>query len=232
MIICFSISIIFLSIMCFNETISGSLAILGAIGTLVQWYRGKIPTMVVFLFYTLMETLQTIQYFLLGDYYLNIFSTYIAFLLVLVQPFLWNWFRYKINKNKQVFTFAMVASFVWAIFFSSRLIPVDVNDTLEYYDFENIGVGPWCTTNKDSNHLYWLFPLKDNSGMEANYFTYVLLFFLPALWEDSYGVIKVVYWLTQLAVTNMVITNKHAYPSTWCIMSVPIITIMMIASFI
>jgi len=217
--------------MCFSETISGTLAILGATGTLVQWYRGNLATMVIFMFYTLMEILQTVQYYLLENYYLNRFSTYIAFLLVIVQPFLWNWYRFKTNKNSEVFIFAMVASVVWAIFFTARLIPINDNP-FEYYDFNNIGVGPWCTNNKNSNHIYWLFPLKDLSGVEANYFTYLLLFFLPSLWEDSYGVVKMVYWLTQLAVTSMIITNKNAFPSTWCILSVPIITIMMIASFI
>lgn len=219
--------------MCFTKEISGIFATIGIIATIISIQK-KSNSFIIYLFYTIMELLQTVQHSSLNECNNtnNIFYTKIAFILVMVQPMLWNYHRYMNNKS-DVFKFALIASIIWAISFAIRIIPI-TNDHYIKIDCDNMAVGEiWCTKkNSTDNHLSWYFPLYTYGGLEANYYCMLLLWFLPALWEDKYGIAKCAYWFFQLFVTSLVVNNYHAYPSTWCILSVPIITFMALVDFL
>jgi len=170
-----------------------------------------------------MEITQFIQSFYLGkcNMNMNYYSTLFAMFLVAVQPLLWNTYRLKTNyMYVEVFKFASVASLIWFFAYFVRLLESD-----DYCDGE-VNVGSKFCTYQGPTHLYWKFPLAKFHGFEANFFTYLLLWFLPALWEDKKGIFKLCIWLIQIIIVHFFTKNKNEYSSVWCLYSIPILILL------
>ena len=208
--------------MCYNPLMSFCLMVIGTLST-YYFYSKHSYKRYIFGFYTIMELTQFVQSFYVNDCdsTINYLSTVFALFLVAVQPLLWNFYRWKTNIFCTiVFHFAMIASFVWAISYIGRVIPTNDQNMLE----ANVG-HQFCTYQNDE-HLYWKFPLFGRNGFEANFFTYLLLWFLPTLWEDNYGVFKLMAWLSQIILVKYFTIQRDVYASVWCLYSIPVLVIM------
>lgn len=212
--------------MCHSQGLSLFLSVIGRIITAYYLNKKSIKG-IIFGFYSVMETTQLIQSFVLDkcENNTNYYSTIFAMFLVSVQPMLWNWYRIRNNKkHKEVFTFAFWASFIWAIGYFIRLVRTD-EENLPMFNHE-INVGEVFCTYKGESHLFWQFPLNRFSGFEANMFPYLMLWFLPCLWEDSHGFIKLILWILQTQVAKYTSTEIDEYSSVWCLYSVPVLILM------
>ncbi|AHA46195.1 putative membrane protein [Insectomime virus] len=86
-------------------------------------------------------------------------------------------------------------------------------------------VGVDTCTHLGPSHLYWTFPLLDFNGVEMNWGGYLLLWFVPSLFEKK-GILKFTFWLCQVLFVNYVAQNIHEVPTIWCLLSLPILMAM------
>jgi hypothetical protein len=210
--------------MCFSIEYSSTFSFLGFFLTMFLLNKNRKYNALVAGYYTSMELLQTFGYLYANNcgYPENFALTIIAHILVMFQPFLWNYQRWGTNsKNKTIFKFSCVLSLVWAFFFTYRLFTGVMGTGITYsnLNLDNINVGEeYCVMNGPT-HIMWTLPYKSLNGLEANYFTYLLLWFVPALYEDTDGVLKLLYWIAQILITNII----HELSSIWCLASIPVL---------
>ncbi|AMQ10639.1 putative membrane protein [Brazilian marseillevirus] len=211
----------------------GSSIFFAAFGSLVAdglFYKGH-PSWVLFAFYSLMECTQALQHFVVDacGSTPNMVLSYCAFVLVVTQPLLWNYYRWSkatTKKEKAVFAAMMWLSVFWMVLFSARLLPRR-NSLLKGVLYNSlpkheIMVAAETCTRLGPTHLYWTFPLLDFNGVEMNWGGYLLLWFVPALFEKK-GLLKFIYWLAQVAFVNYMAQNIHEVPTIWCLLSLPIL---------
>lgn len=221
--------------MCFSPTMSGSFFVVGFILAIVTYVNPKIRKTYMFVplaFYTMMELLQTIQYFYVNqcDSKVNKTLTEIAYVLVIVQPLLWNtvfYLRAKQAKHKSIHLLGMVMSAVWLVgnayarvFYS----PDKANDECGFFNHNKT-----CTyrDSKDS-HLYWRWTTNHYRDFTANYFMYLCLWFLPALLVAEnrlFGLIFAVGAAIGWGITKKYGSTDVEFPATWCYMSIPILVV-------
>jgi len=208
--------------MCFSFPVTLSLVFLGLAATKYRLLRKEFYHALIVLFYTSMELLQTAQYLVLDSCGgINYWLTVCAHFLIIVQPALWNYFRYKVcRQNKDIFLFSIKLSLVWAVFFTLRLYPFSLPLINAELDCKDILTGPEVCTFSGPSHLFWSLPYYSYGGLEANLFTYLLLWFYPALYE-RFGKVKLLIWLGQIVLIYFLVTLSKELPSFWCALSVP-----------
>ncbi|AQQ73918.1 conserved putative membrane protein [Kurlavirus BKC-1] len=163
--------------MCHSLGSSIFFAVFGCLMADGMWYR-KHPSWVLFAFYSLMECTQALQHFVVDacGSPSNMFLSYCAFILVVTQPLLWNYYRWSkaaTKKERAVFAAMMWLSFAWMVLFSLRLLPRRSSllkgilyNTLPKHE---IMVAAETCTRLGPTHLYWTFPLLDFNGVEMNW---------------------------------------------------------------
>jgi hypothetical protein len=216
----------------------------------------RVPPMIApFAFYALMETLQAVQYSVLDrcGSPLNYALTLAAHVLVVVQPCMWNLYRLaraRLASKRalrvgdvralaaqgdaaRVFAAAAGMSAVWAVAFTVRLLPdsparafLPATATYGGLRTDEVMVGPEVCTRGGPTHLVWLLPYATKNGLEANFFTYLLLWFYPAI-HEPHGLLKLAYWLGQVYFVNFTAGSIHELPTTWCALSVPILLLIL-----
>lgn len=195
-----------------------------------------------FAFYALMETLQALQYSVLDQcgMPLNYALTIVAHILVAVQPLMWNVYRLSRSmgpdysaRKQAIFEVTTVLSLVWAVFFTIRLLPTNPvraflpkTATYETLRTDEIMVGPEVCTFAGPTHVMWTLPYASKNGLEANFFSYLVLWFVPAFYESN-GWLKFAYWIGQVAFINFTAGSIHELPTTWCALSVPILLLIL-----
>lgn len=223
--------------MCFTPKISGTLTLFGAIMTAIAYtvpaYRAEYFYIITG-FYTLMELLQTVQYLYVNqcDNPMNKFLTEIAYILVIVQPLLWNFIFYlraTREEDKRIFKVAMVLFSIWMI--GNIYSRFGYNSARER-EFTRCGFmygDKTCTYRKtDSSHLYWKWKTRHFPELNANYFMYIVLWFVPALFAKETWITSV-YLMASLLI-GFLLTMKYSatifeFPSVWCYISLPVIII-------
>lgn len=221
--------------MCFSPQISFTLFTAGAILTYLTYKDPNIRSSymyVLFGFYTLMELLQTIQYSVVNqcDSPLNILTTEFAYLLVIVQPLMWNtifFIRGKNDKNKSIFKLAIVFCVIWiAMNVYSRLTYNEktANDTCGFFNNSKT-----CTyRDTAASHLYWKWKTNHLPDMTANYFMYLCLWFVPPLLVPETrlsGLVLTIGAIVGYTTTRMYGNNIFEFPAIWCYISVPILAL-------
>jgi len=185
---------------------------------------------IIYGFYTCMEILQTIQYMYVNDCkkWQNPLLTNIAYVLVIVQPLLWNTVLYHNTsdiKYKHIFKLAIILCIVWIgmnIFSRINYTPEDNKDN-------NCGLfnnTETCTYRKNDSHLYWKWTTRNYTDITANYFMYLCLWFIPALIVPSTrftGIFLITGCIFAIIFTYAYGTNIIEFPSTWCLLSVPLL---------
>jgi hypothetical protein len=228
--------------MCFNQKISGSLALFGVVLLVLNHkYPSKDNNYlkIIIIFYTLMETLQTIQYSLVNNCdSVNRFFTEISYIFVIVQPLMWNWiFLHKKRTNKLknvhkgILQLAIVLCAIWIFAnilrrfkFYSNYNPSKNNDNLQN---ETLTGSTTCTYQKNDEHLYWNYEMFSIPGADANWFMYLVLWCIPGLLINEF--ISIFGIFIGLFISYIYIKVKkqshHIMPSLWCLISIPTLLI-------
>jgi Family of unknown function (DUF5765) len=179
------------------------------------------------LFYSTMELLQGVQYYYVNECSssINKILTEFAYILVLAQPFMWN-FVYYANSDgcdKQIFITGMVLSLCWVIAnITSRILYTKENG-LTFKD-SVYGSDTVCT-KKQKSHLYWQWTAANLYDLNPTMLMYLLLWFVPALLTNKHrwiSIILIISFFISLAVSYY---NNEVFviTSLWCYISVPIV---------
>lgn len=221
--------------MCFTPKISATFAVLGAVMTFIAYnvdaYREEYFYIITG-FYTLMELLQTIQYAYVNQcgQAMNWFLTEIAYILLIVQPLLWNWIFYlrvTRKEDKQLFKLAMVLCGIWIVGNVYARFGFDPKKDKNSKQCGFISTDQTCTfRSSDSSHLYWTFQTRHFRDLNANYFMYFVLWFVPALFVLKTRLSSIFLMIS--AWIGLMLSWKYSatmleFPSIWCYISLPVI---------
>ena len=223
--------------MCYNSSISYLFTTIGLIVSIyIQLYEKELKKtgiQYLLLFYSAMEFLQGTQYFFINECsnIMNIYLTEIAYLFVIVQPFIWNLFYY-FNSNKldkQIFLTTLSLCLVWMIVNILSRVLYDKNKSPQTKEV-SIYAGDKVCTKRKKTHLYWEWTSANFSDLNANYLTYLMLWFVPALLSLKYRTTSIILLCSALvAWTVSCITGEpFVFTSLWCYDSVPIVLFVII----
>lgn len=164
--------------MCWSKAVSRNFAIIGLLGSLYA-IKNKFPIHVItlYLFYTLMEITQYIQYDTLGSCSeKNAQLTKWAWILVWIQPFMWNWYFLKTTTgNKEIFKYTMIFSFIVFIFGIMRIFGPYKGP----YKTHELSIEGKNCAEKGKLHYGWKWKAGTYKGIEPNWFVYLLSWMLP-----------------------------------------------------
>lgn len=186
------------------------------------------------LFYTLMEVLQTFQYEVVNqcDDSFNVMSTNLAYLLVIVQPLMWNaYFGYNHRTAYEggLFDGAIGLCLVWIVVNLSARMQVFSHVPLQTRNV-SIYAGPVCV-KRDASHLYWKWTATNYRDLNANMLMYLATWFVPALFSDQFrGTICIIIASALLgAVMAWEAGELLIFTAAWCYISIP--TVLFIFGF-
>ena len=179
------------------------------------------------LFYSSMEILQGIQYYYVNqcDNNYNKLLTEFAYILVILQPFMWNFFYYK-NSNgcdKQIFITGMALSLCWMITnILSRLLYTKENG-MKFKD-SVYGTDSVCT-KKNKSHLYWQWTSANFYDLNPTMLMYLLVWFVPALISKKHRYTSIILIVSFFISLFFSYYNNEIFviTSLWCYISVPIV---------
>ena len=230
--------------MCYSSETSLSFGIIGLCGYLyIELYEPKLSKtgiQYLLLFYSFMEFLQSFQYYYVNQCsnILNQISTEIAYILVIVQPFIWNIYFYfnSTSCEKLIFKTAIILCLVWM--FMNILSRVLYKKWGEPNIPENsiFASDSVCTKTRKS-HLYWVWTSTNLQEFNANFLTYLMLWFIPGLVSTTHfykSILVMLGGLTgaiiQLIYIPDLIELKHVITAIWCYISVPIVMVVILQS--
>ena len=189
----------------------------------------------ILLFYSAMELLQTIQYSYVNqcDNMINKILTEIAYVLVIVQPLIWNiFFYYNSDKyEKYIFLTAIYLCLAWIVVnVSARLLYKKVFIPQKPQD--SAFASDKVCTRKIHSHLYWTWTSAHFYEFNANYLMYVLLWFIPALISKSSFYYAIIIILSSIIGLMYGYTHNPSelfitFTAAWCFISIPIVLAVM-----
>jgi len=215
--------------MCFSENWSLGLGIAGGLITSYRTYfEYPIISILIPIFYTIMEITQYYQYTVI-DKCDNVFNqnlTKFTWFLQWIQPLLWNLTYFYITKsNKEVFKFAAVLSF---IVFIAAMLRVFNTSNRKSFSHEAQVNGRNCAVSGEK-HIKWENNAQTYYGLEPNWGVFILLWFIPILWIRPIHLAKNIFsWqILGIVITSMLLYKRSGYEfmdqfaSTWCFISIP-----------
>nr|WRJ69789.1 DUF5765 transmembrane domain-containing protein [Oceanusvirus sp.] len=210
--------------MCFTREMSLAFTVAGLVASVAAVLPGARPFWwILVVFYTGMEALQYFQHYTVNKCSdaTNRFLTRVAYLYIIVQPFLWHFYLWLIYPDlRLVFSRAMIASGLLIILFLARFNPfVPETPSVPPESSDEAFRGPLCTKKNADGHLYWLFPMRRFWGLEPNMLILLSIWWVPMMWTGwfrpaSHMFLYGVAWLLSGA-------NKHETASIWCLYSIP-----------
>jgi len=227
--------------MCYNSTISFTFFGLGLAASFYIYYFAhlikKTGVYWLLLFYSLMELLQGVQYFYVNqcDMWMNRLLTEFAYVLVILQPFIWNLYFY-VNSafcEKPIFLVALWLCICWIVVNLFARITYGVKNVEHQTKSHSVYAGEKVCTKKKLSHLYWEWTSANFGDMNANFLTYLLLWFIPALVSTQHWITSVVLICSALVGAYMAYAAKEPFifTSVWCYISVPIVLLVILQSF-
>lgn len=217
--------------MSFSFGFAGLAAIAYIIAYVPKLSQMYIPA--ILLFYTIMEFLQGVQYGLVNqcDSRTNQLLTEFAYVLVILQPLMWNTFFY-INSTgceKQIFLTGIAFSGIWIIVnLAARIMYTPANaQTREMSVFSSDTVS--CT-KKRASHLFWQWPSANFGDLTANYLIHLMIWFIPALLSTTFRWPAVILVLSAGlgAAASYIANEPEIFAAVWCYISVPIVILLSI----
>ncbi len=221
--------------MCYNSEMSFYFATAGILTTIyIYFYENalaKTGIQYILLFYTFMEFLQGFQYFFVNQCsnFINVILTEFAYILVILQPTMWNLFYY-INSNsydKNLFIVAIWMSIIWIVVNVLTRIFYDKNDNPQTNKMSIFASDKVCTKQK-STHLYWEWTSANFGNFTPNVLTYFLIWFVPALISTKFRITSLIIFSSFIiaAIAGNLSNEPFTIPSLWCYISVPIVMII------
>jgi hypothetical protein len=226
--------------MCYNPETSALFFFIGISTTIYVYnyspFLRKTQIHLLLFFYSLMELLQTIQYYYVNqcENIINKILTEIAYILVIFQPLIWNIFFY-INSNKcekYIFSTAIIMCLVWMIvniFARVSYKRINKPQTQEHSVYASDKV---CT-RKMNSHLYWTWTSAHLYELNANFLMNIMLWFIPALTSSSqyYYALIIMFGAVMGALfgyTNNIDEIYYTFTASWCFISIPIVLFVML----
>lgn len=218
--------------MCFSPEISGTFFVMGTIVTVYTYlYQSKFAKYNYFTigFYTLMELLQTLQYFFVNDCESkwNVVLTNVAYVFVIVQPLMWNtlyFYRSKGCSDRNIFKLAIILCIVWILWNVIMRVMYREERDAKYAACGGFTSTKTCTLRDPNKHLYWQWTSAYVPGVSAEFFMYLALWFVPALisqHEFYYGFGLMLTAFFTVLFVYMYGGRYEEFPSTWCLTSIP-----------
>ena len=220
--------------MCYNSTISFTFFAIGILvsgiiyfGSFTALRRSGIYWLLIF--YSLMELLQGVQYYFINEcsLWINQFLTEVAYGFVLAQPFIWNWFFYEnsLTQEKPMFQVAMWLCLCWVIVNILARVMYKKPGFVAQTKDESVFAGKRVCTKKKLTHLYWEWTSANFGDLNANFLTYLMLWFIPALVSVKHRISSIVLICSALigAWMSYVAKEPFIFTSVWCYISVPIV---------
>ncbi len=171
--------------MCFTPGMSAVLVTVGCVGSLLAWRNCKHRrdgTHYLFVFYTLMELLQLSQFGSVNQCgtLANRALVEVAYVLVLVQPLMWNVVLHaRVASHRRIaFMLGMVQAGIWIVVNVASRVPTWFRT---HRLLSDIMCDETACTFRGDGHLYWQWPFADFRGLNANWLMYLVTWFLPAL---------------------------------------------------
>lgn len=223
--------------MCFSPEISGTFFLAGLLITIVSYQIDSIRKThfhVIAAFYTLMELLQTVQYLYVNkcDDPRNKWLTEFAYVLVVVQPLLWNaiyYMRVSNKGDKSIFRLAIILCVVWIVgnvISRLRYTPEADDPLVKCGLFNNTKT---CTyRDTPDTHLYWTWQTAHHRDFTANMFMYLCIWFIPALLVKEVRpsvIVLIVSFCMGWALTMHTSQNIVEIAAIWCYISVPVLVV-------
>lgn len=222
--------------MCYNSTMSYTFFIIGITVCLYIYKYSKIRSTYIhyiLFFYALMELLQGTQYFYVNECSseINRNLTNIAYILVILQPLLWNWFFY-INSERQyaeVFMTGIVLAIVWIIVNVLGRLLYNKDTNYQMKDMSVFATDSTCT-KKRKTHLYWEWTSANFKDLTANFLMYLMIWFIPAMVVPRFRYIALLLAASAMvaAMVSYINGEYFTFTSLWCYVSVPIVICVII----
>lgn len=187
----------------------------------------------ILLFYSFMEILQGVQYYYVNQCtnIINKILTETAYILVLLQPFLWNFFYYKntIGSDKKLFVIGIALSICWSITSILTRIFYTKENGIKYE--QSVYANDTPCTKKDKGHLYWQWPSANFFDMNPGMFMYLLIWIVPGLISNKHRTISIIILLSLLVSLIFSYYNDEVttITSLWCYVSVPIVLLVIVS---
>lgn len=226
--------------MCYTQKISFLFTLIGiGVACIVHINQYAFPKKMVslILFYTLMEAVQTIQYFVVNqcDNFINITLTNLAYLLVIAQPLLWNYYFYKNSQDHilhaMTFQMAMFMYIPWLIINLSSKFSLIYGFNKQTKDI-SIYAGNVCT-KRNNSHLYWEWESDNYKDLNANMLMYLTVWFVPALIIRKTR--ATIFIVIMSALTGWYMTYRagelEIFTSAWCYISIPTVATIVLKIF-
>lgn len=222
--------------MCYNSTISFAFAAVGLSTSIyIQVFQPALASTrihYILLFYTAMEFLQSIQYYFVNQCHniINRFLTEVAYVLVIVQPFMWNLFFY-INSNgcdTQIFIVGMTLALIWLFLNIVSRLFYTPNNALSPH--ASIFASHSSCTKQNTSHLFWQWPSANFNDLTPNYLMYLLIWFIPGMVSKEFRIPSIVTALFACigAMMSIYANEIYIWPSVWCYISVPMVITLIV----
>lgn len=216
--------------MCYSTPMSFSFAVVGIVtASYIYFYDNLnynyLPMLLIF--YSIMEILQGVQYYFVNQCsnIINYMLTEFAYILVILQPLMWNFFYYKNSSGceKQLFITGMTLAICWMIVhIFTRLIYTKTNG-MKFED--SVYGGDSICTKKQKSHLYWQWTSANIFDLNPTMLMYLLVWFIPALISNKHRTTSIILILSFLLSLIVSYLNNEIFviTSLWCYISVPIV---------
>ena len=215
--------------MCYTPEMSFGFVLLGFVGL---WYvkdTKKRFLSLLIVFYMLMELLQTVQAYLVNDCDnpWNPLLTEVAYLFVLVQPLLWNFYFYNNSTTESgLFKAGIGLAIGWMVFdLAGRLLHGTMRNRTEE---DSILIGDRVCTYKGSSHLYWKWTSANLGSMTATHSMYLLIWFVPALLSVGFRSTALIIMAGALASAGITayMGDVKGFTAAWCFISIPLVALI------
>ena len=216
--------------MCYSSKMSFSFAFIGVASTIYIYFYNNLNykyVPMILLFYSGMELLQGIQYYIVNECKnpINKLLTEVAYLFVLLQPLMWNYFYYSNSEKceQKIFITGMALSISWiATSIYTRLIYKKNNGQTTYLFSDSV-----CT-KKNKTHLYWNWTSANIQDFNPTMLMYVMIWFIPALLTRKHRSTSMIITLSFIVAYFSAMHNNEPFTlsSLWCYFSVPIVLLI------
>jgi hypothetical protein len=219
---------------------SFSFAFIGIVTTIYIYFYNNLNYKYVpmlLLFYSGMELLQGTQYYIVNQCNnpANKLLTELAYLFVLVQPLMWNYFYY-VNSNKcdkNIFLTAIALSMCWMATSIYTRLTYTKNNGIDSHtknnDVNSYLFSDSVCTKKNKTHLYWNWTSANIQDFNPTMLMYVMVWFIPALLSarhKSTSMIIILSFIIAYISSSKYSNEPFTLTSLWCYFSVPIVLII------
>lgn len=224
--------------MCYNSPMSFGFSVVGVLTAIyIFMYSAlkKTGIQYILIFYSIMEFLQGIQYFVIDQCsnLWNIYLTEVAYILVILQPLIWNFYYYK-NSNifdKNIFITAILLAVIWIVVNVMSRVFYDKNADPQTRKNSVYASDKVCTKQKLASHLYWQWTSANFNDFNANMLTYLMIWLIPALVSSQFRTTSMVL-IAAASFAGFITYIRNEvliFTSLWCYISVPTVLCVIIS---